>query len=479
MSLASFFNNSHFGATLTPLRDSTLLVYKSFPNHPIGLLPGDIVLGYEGVPWKNLYKRLLEAELPIKFGITGSTSEAWEHIYLSSAGLNWHLFDTIDILKYSNGDTLHFPTILLAGQKGRITGSDQVPVKGIKFWQEEGIEVLARDTLDNFTWLDTDSNADYFTWGKIEKTNIGYLYVATLRNAMHPNFSQNILNAVESLIYDSNVDGLIFDLRFNNGGSWSAMDEVFSLLCNTDFIPVKFYQRSNPDDHFLMKEWLQIFGPNKGTNLMLVRTDPSTYFDKPIAVITGPGCVSAGDQVALKFKYHPKARFFGKSTGGAFAAGFGLSPLNSSSEWLFAQPIANSAWFEDTAVFLTHTKLEVEEEIWLDSDSVALGIDNVVSRAVEWIHHGTSTTQNTPLVGADIQPSLVIYPNPISNILSLKTDQPGNYSISIYALNGQLIYNTSTDITNLQIDMSTFNSGVYLIRITSTQFSTTDKIVKL
>lgn len=41
---------NHFGAGLTPLADSSLLVYKVVPNHPLGLVPGDIILGYEGVP---------------------------------------------------------------------------------------------------------------------------------------------------------------------------------------------------------------------------------------------------------------------------------------------------------------------------------------------------------------------------------------------------------------------------------------------
>jgi hypothetical protein len=49
----------HFGAGLTPLEDNTLLVYKSTPNHPLGLEPGDLVLGYDGVSWSELKQELL------------------------------------------------------------------------------------------------------------------------------------------------------------------------------------------------------------------------------------------------------------------------------------------------------------------------------------------------------------------------------------------------------------------------------------
>ena len=59
-------NNAHFGACLTPLPDSTLLVYRALPSHQLNLVAGDIVLGYNGIPWKILYKQLLEAELPIR-----------------------------------------------------------------------------------------------------------------------------------------------------------------------------------------------------------------------------------------------------------------------------------------------------------------------------------------------------------------------------------------------------------------------------
>ena len=76
--------NRHFGALLTPLRDKSLLVYKVLPNHPIGLEPGDLVLGYDGVPWKDLYPALLEAELPIFYNsVNASTDEGNEYYILS------------------------------------------------------------------------------------------------------------------------------------------------------------------------------------------------------------------------------------------------------------------------------------------------------------------------------------------------------------------------------------------------------------
>ncbi len=89
----------HFGACLTPLPDSTLLVYKVVENHPLNLVPGDIILGYEGIPWKELIFELLDANIPMA-AYPGSSKVQKIYHLLSSAGLNWHLFSEIDVVKY-------------------------------------------------------------------------------------------------------------------------------------------------------------------------------------------------------------------------------------------------------------------------------------------------------------------------------------------------------------------------------------------
>jgi len=63
--------DDHFGACLTPLPDGSLLIYKSIQGHPLGLVPGDVVLGYDGVPWSVLCEQLIEAQLPLAYGRWG------------------------------------------------------------------------------------------------------------------------------------------------------------------------------------------------------------------------------------------------------------------------------------------------------------------------------------------------------------------------------------------------------------------------
>ncbi len=72
-----------------------------------------------------------------------------------------------------------------------------------------------------------------------------------------------------------------------------------------------------------------------------------------------------------------------------------------------------------------------------------------------------------------------IYPNPANTLLTIETEYPDHYSIGITSLNGQLIFSTNMQGTTHQIDLSSFQKGVYLITIRSKDFVTTGKIIKL
>jgi hypothetical protein len=72
--IGTFSTAEHFGAVLTALPDSSAVVLYTVPNHPLGLVPGDIILGYENKPWKQLVYELLNAELPIDRAGSGAVS---------------------------------------------------------------------------------------------------------------------------------------------------------------------------------------------------------------------------------------------------------------------------------------------------------------------------------------------------------------------------------------------------------------------
>lgn len=347
----SWSDPHHFGAGLTPLADSSLLVYRAIDSHPLGLVPGDIVLGYERILWKYLYPSLIEAQLPIRGG-WGCTESALTHSMLMGAGMNWHLFDTIDILKYNTGDTVHLPTSLLIDQEMTFFATEQVEIPGVPL---------------------PTTFYDPVTWGMIEGEDIGYIYETVWAFDADEQFAA----AVDSIMNHIPAVGLIVDFRTNLGGNMHLAYDALEMLFGDTVQTIGMDCRSDPDDHFSM-------GLCASPSMFAIRGGAATYYDKPIAIITGPNAVSSGDQVAFALSLHPMARVFGKSTSTAFN-----SPVSHTlpfDGFTFAYAYAE-AWAADTpGEYLTHDEFPVDEYVWHTIDAVAQGKDNVVEAAIAWIN---------------------------------------------------------------------------------------------
>jgi len=372
--VGAWSDNSHFGATLTPLPDSSLLVIKTLPNHPSGLVPGDIVLGYDGTPWKKLYKEILAAQLPFFLVFPHPSNEkSLTHVLLKDAGMNWHLFDTLDVVKYSSADTVHFPTSVLAGQSGNLAGNEQLKIPGVPFpdinWK--GV----------FNW-DIYNQKNYVSWGIVGGTNIGYIYVyswATPSQAPGSDIANEFFDAIDNLMNYHSVEGLILDTRFDFGlGQFDTDDPGLSLLFNSYIETLALDRRNNNYDHFEMRHHEQ-YTPAR----IAIPGSPSSFFDRPIAVLTGPGAFSMGDYIPQKMRFHPMVRIFGKSTAGAFSGQFGIR--NPYSGWSMSIAEGNAYLVSDPDNYLSRAESHVDEEIWLTQEDVAKGEDTVVKRAIEWI----------------------------------------------------------------------------------------------
>jgi len=403
---------THFGAALSPLPDSSLLVIKSLPDHPLGLVPGDIVLGYDGVPWKKLYKEILNAQLPLSpSGHPVSTSAAKIHNIMINAGMNWHLFDTLDVVKYTNGETIHYSTDLLEGQTGFIWANEQLPVPGVP-WVDANMGKNVKFTADL---------GDFISWGIIDGTQIGYIYLLSEWTNSQPDLSSKFRSAIDSMMNYYATNGLIIDLRLNIGGNISMPTSGLSLLFNSYIETVGQVKRcSNSDDHFSLCSYGH-WSPEE----FAIKGEPNTFYDKPIAVLTGPGALSMGDFLSLQMKFHPMARLFGKPTAGAFSRFDTRVDHLPSNNWWFAYTLGNSFLLSDPGNYLTHTGLPIDEEVWLTQEDVAKGEDTVVKRAMEWIQnlayaHDVSVDKQYVEPEADSIRINAIVENPNQNELSLK-----------------------------------------------------------
>ena len=346
---------NHFGAGLTPLADSSLLVYKVVPNHPLELEPGDIILGYEGVPCYQIVQELLAGNVPYTIWRAPAPS-AYKRYLLESAGESWHLFDTIDVVKHSTGLIEHLPLDLMVNlvAPNYIINNEQMPIPGVPmplgFFETHGA----------------------VTYGIIDGTNIGYIYVY---HHQYAGVSSEFDAAVQALMQ---TDGLIIDIRVNWGGSY-GLNTGISRLINYPTYTLDMMKRCSPGNLFEICPSNQWF-------ISEIPADIGTYYDRPVAVLIGAGCVSYGDITSWQLTYVPNAKMFGRPPVAAFSGmvlynqptrpGYSLRcPDITFVDHYFPSEIR---WGQEFPDF---------EEVWLTPDGVANGEDDVVNRALEWMNN--------------------------------------------------------------------------------------------
>ena len=359
--VGAWWDVRHFGAGLTPLPDSSLLVYRVVDNHPLGLEPGDVVLGYDTRPWTAILRELDEAQLPItRHWWWGSSTGSMAHSLLMAAGMNWHLFDTIDIVKHS-GDTVHLPTSLLVGQNMNLLATEQMDIPGVPMPDTSTLQAVS--------------------YGVVSGTHIGYIYVwRWLDNAQ-----SEFLDAVSALSSDATLNGMIIDFRYNEGGNMFLSDDGLGLLFRDSTATICFAARRDPGNHYSMT----VVAPASA----YVVPGNGVGYDKPIAVLVGPGAVSSGDQVAFRMTFHPRVKTFGRSTSTAFNA---PTALSMPADWYARYAPYEACLASDTTYYLTHREFPVDVSVWHTRDAVARGEDTVVTAAMAWIDSIAGAVDETP-----------------------------------------------------------------------------------
>jgi hypothetical protein len=354
------------GTCETALDDGSALVYSAVPGHPLGLEPGDRILGYEGRPWRDLFQELLREELPLWPLWWGSSPSSFDHAFVMAAGQNRHLFDTMDIQKYGTGEIVHVQTNLMQNVIWSDFCTEQMNIPGVP-----KPSPFAAD--------------DYVRAGVVEGTRIGYIYVWGWLGTAVDQFAR----AVYELTQVDRVEGLIIDFRFNRGGYILAPFRGLGELASHPMPTTGMDARLTPGDHFRMKSFIppsvfELDFDEWSRNGVRVKS----AFDGPVAVLVGPGAVSAGDFGAFWATSLPLARTFGKPT--SMAVGLPTQPalgtsLDLGPDW--AARIAESNTYSVGAPrdFLIHSEFPVDQPVWLQPDDVAAGQDTVVLAAFRWL----------------------------------------------------------------------------------------------
>lgn len=440
-----YMNHPFFGACLTT-GDSGIFAYEVVDNHPLGLEVGDVILGYDGRPWAELYNELLDAELPIGGGGWLTSDASFAYGWDTAAGSNWHLFETIDILKFSSGEVQHLPTSLMvsSGVDLTVTCTDQlnaeIPRPGYPEWA---------------------------TWGVLETGNsrVGFIWCDGWIDDVDEAFGQ----ACQEMVNDPDLDGLIIDFRSNFGGNMNLSNTGLSHLFNSTVPTVDFGYRPNPYNHWFMTRT----GYSSNYD---IPGNPADYFDKPIAVLLGPKTISSGDQVALRMIYHPMVRTFGRQTSTSFDSPVGY-PMGQYSEFYARFSKYDAGRVDSPQDYLSYLGFPVDEEVWLDPADCRNGIDTVIQAALDWIGPDMSSVpEGFAVSGSNITG---IAPNPSNprTVIKFRLDQAGSCRLDIFDVAGRLV--GSQEWTSLDAGAHSYvwhgslasgqgaASGTYMVRLTA------------
>lgn len=428
-----------FGACLTTAGDSTSMVYYAPLNHPFGLKQGDIILGYNGIPWTELVRTLLKHQLPNSC-YKGSTDAATFHRYMQSAGENWYLFDTINIKKCS-GEVVNLPTSLMNGHMYQQFCTEQMPVEGVHLMTE--LEYYYQNRI--------------LSSGVISGTMIGYVYMYDCSDGT----GDSLYLAIKSLVEDSSVNGLIIDIRTNFGGTFRAFEKAFNYLNSGNTSWIGYGERSDPNNRLAMVNdgdpaWYD-FNDN----------DPS-YCPIPVAVLCGPNAVSAGDLFPVLFKHNPYVKTFGMSTGGAFGA-FGQLHLIDTVNYAASEQQANFFQVSDPTYYMSHTEFPVDVPVWFNKDSVCNGTDNIVSAAVQWISSQINNVRSENI----LLPNIEIMPNPSTGRFGIVVSSQISKEVTVRVCNilGAPVWTSRNYVTNGQnrivcnIAQHSIPDGLYFVYV--------------
>ena len=429
-----YTDDGWFGATVTAVDEDHLIVLKCLPGHPLDLQPGDQVVGYDGIAWKELYPMLLRLELPQQVNAICGTEEADKHSLLSGVGMNWHLFDTIDIIKYGSSDTQHLPTSLLEAEKQYLFGSEQLPVNGVPF-------------PGDLTHSGMHTNLPRVLYGTIENTHIGYIYIL---HTSGDETSQDLKKAIDA-VTDENTEGLIFDVRWNPGGSF-FWETGFNRIFNRTIDSCGFYARTAEGDYNQLQK-VKAFSWREEVFEEL----SDEFLNKPVALLIGPGAMSNGDYIAYFIHCQPMSRSFGRSSKSAYTMGGNANEINTPACLTNANLYNNRAipWNMGFAGYATQVagrnfgriidgKLvtflqhgyEIDEGVWFTQEGAHNQTDDMVERAVEWIRSVAYADSCRMLTFSESNQNEILIQSGVVN--------PKNHNIELHSK----IYDTSGKFVN-------------------------------
>jgi hypothetical protein len=109
-----------------------------------------------------------------------------------------------------------------------------------------------------------------------------------------------------------------------------------------------------------------------------------------------------------------------------------------------------------------------------NSTTATLIFDNYIAKAT-----ATDNLLGNEAFSSEIGGTLAIYPNPVKDVLNVKTETMNFESVQIYDVKGRVVKDVIVNQNSSQLNVADLESGVYMIKIVTDQgLSTTKKFIK-
>jgi hypothetical protein len=196
-----------------------------------------------------------------------------------------------------------------------------------------------------------------YVHGRIRGANIGYAFFDYV--------ADNFFVFNEFLEANADMDGIIIDLRHNQGGDFTYSFASMGRL--TDQVRPVFRSRTKNGP-----------GADQFTAWYDWSLEPeSPYYAKPLVVLTDRYTISAGERTVMALMTLPNATFVGDTTNGAHSTAIGRELANG---WYYSIATQNTLLFDGKSY--EGIGLAPDIRVVNDAEELAAGIDRTLETAI-------------------------------------------------------------------------------------------------
>ncbi len=383
--------------------------------------------------------------------------------------------------------------------------SDSVPVSvGYKATGITSEEMRDTASFENWDFMFNDEDGDEQIWGKVEEYNYGYPFLKWHWNG--PILLNEDLTTIEAIcsveietypeaigIYGETVVATTDDpLSYNEVGeysiTWTFTDESGksttqeqTVIITDDIAPVPDVDELSDitDECSVIVEEIPTATDNCTGTINGTTTDPLEYSEQGTYTITwlfedeNGNSTSQEQTIVIEDVTNPT-----------------VSCIENKVKEISGNETVYVVTGDELDIEIVDDNCEIDSVSndfnnleTLDGAEFPIGTTTVIWTVVDMAGNNNEcsfdvTVTNTTGVNSLQEAGFTIYPNPVSDKLSVVSDNKLPKDINIYDLTGKIMYSNKNIEGTEKIDFSQFNSGVYIISIKTDNSIFTRKILK-